>query len=209
MRPPGRRGFLPAVMIASGLLAGACTQPEGMSEGMATDAIAGAAVRAAPAGQTSSPYLALGKRMLAAREPSLATKAFFASMNAEGISAEAMTGVGIAAQQQGLLTSARRYFEQARELAPDSVIAHNNLGVVLYKLKEYYPARNAFRRAFALSSGKSEMAEHNLNRVEATIARLEEVPKTDPAITHEVVRLGNGVFRLVTAASPEAEVTAE
>ena len=208
MRPPGRRGFLPAAMIASGLLAGACTQPEGMSEGMATDAIAGAAVREAPAGQTS-PYLALGKRMLAAREPSLATKAFFASMNAEGISAEAMTGVGIAAQQQGLLTSARRYFELARELAPDSVIAHNNLGVVLYKLKEYYPARNAFRRAFALSSGKSEMAEHNLNRVEATIARLEEVPKTDPAITHEVVRLGNGVFRLVAAASPEAEATAE
>jgi len=195
-------------MIASGLLAGACTQPEGMSEGMATDAIASAAVREAPAGQTR-PYLALGKRMLAAREPSLATKAFFASMNAEGISAEAMTGLGIAAQQQGLLTSARRYFEQARELAPDSVFAHNNLGVVLYKLKEYYPARNAFRRAFALSSGKSEMAEHNLNRVEATIARLEEVPKTDPAITHEVVRLGNGVFRLVTAASPEAEATAE
>ena len=208
MRPPGRRGFLPAAMIASGLLAGACTQPEGMSEGMATDAIAGAAVREAPAGQTS-PYLALGKRMLAAREPSLAMKAFFASMNAEGISAEAMTGIGIAAQQQGLLTSARRYFEQARELAPDSVFAHNNLGVVLYKLKEYYPARNAFRRAFALSSGTSEMAEHNLNRVEATIARLEEVPKTDPAITHEVVRLGNGVFRLVTAASPEAEATAE
>ena len=204
MRPPGRRGFLSAVLIASGLLAGACTRPESMAEG----AIAGATVREATAGQTNS-YLSLGKRMLAAREPALAMKAFLTSMSAEGISAEAMTGAGIAAQQQGLLTSARRYFEQARELTPNSVIAHNNLGVVLYKLKEYYPARNAFRRAYALSNGKSEMAERNLNRAEATIARMEKVPKTDPAISHDVIRLGTSEFRLIEAVSPEAEVTAE
>ena len=200
MRPPGRRGFLSAVLIASGLLAGACTRPEG--------AAAGATVRAEPAEQTSA-YLSLGKRMLAAREPDLAMKAFLASMSAEGISAEAMTGAGIAAQQQGLLTSARRYFEQARSLAPDSVIAHNNLGVVLYKLKEYYPARNAFRRAYALSNGKSEMAERNLNRAEAKIARMEKIPKTDPAISHDVIRLGTSEFRLIETASPEADVTAE
>ena len=147
--------------------------------------------------------------MLAAREPDLAMKAFLTSMNAEGISAEAMTGAGIAAQQQGLLTSARRYFEHALELAPDSVIAHNNLGVVLYKLKEYYPARDAFRRAYALSGGRSEMAGRNLNRAEATIARMEKVTKTDPAISHEVVRLGTSEFRLMEAVSPETEVTAE
>lgn len=204
MRPPGRGRFLPAVLIASGLLAGACTRPEGMAEG----ATAGAAVREAPAGQTNS-YLSLGKRMLAAREPNLAMKAFLTSMSVDGISAEAMTGAGIAAQRQGLLTSARRYFEQARSLAPDSVIAHNNLGVVLYKLKEYYPARNAFRRAYALSNGKSEIAERNLNRAEATIARMEKVPKTDPAISHDVIRLGTSEFRLIETASPEADVTAE
>ncbi len=204
MRPPGRRGFLPAVLIVSGLLAGACTRPEGMAEG----ATAGAAVREAPAGQTNS-YLSLGKRMLAAREPDLAMKAFLTSLRVDGIAAEAMTGAGIAAQQQGLLTSARRYFEQARELNPNSVIAHNNLGVVLYKLKEYYPARNAFRRAYALSSGKSEMAERNLNRAEATIAQMEEAAKTDPAISHDVIRLGTSEFRLIEAVSPEVEVTAE
>ena len=203
MRPPGRRGVLSAVLIASGLLAGACTR----SEGMAEVATAGVAVREAPAGQTN-PYLSLGKRMLAAREPALAMKAFLTSMSAEGISAEAMTGAGIAAQRQGLLTSARRYFEQARELNPNSVIAHNNLGVVLYKLQEYYPARNAFRRAYALSNGKSEMAERNLNRAEATIARMEKVPKTDPAISHDVIRLGTSEFRLIEDVSPEAEVTA-
>ncbi len=204
MRPPGRRGFLSAVLIASGLLVSACAQPEGLPEGPA----AGAAVREAPARQTNS-YLSLGKRMLAAREPDLAMKAFLTSMSVEGISAEAMTGAGIAAQQRGLLTSARRYFEQARRLAPDSMVAHNNLGVVLYMLKEYYPARNAFRTAYALSGGRSEMAERNLNRAEVTIALLEGVPETDPAISHEVIRLGTSEFRIMEAAAPEADVMVE
>ena len=197
MRQPGRRGFLPAVLIISGLLAGACTQREG--------ATAGATMREVPAGS----YLALGKRMLAAREPDLALDAFLISMSVDGISAEAMTGAGIASQRQGLLTSAQRYFEQARELAPESIIAHNNLGVVLYMLKEYYPARNSFRRAFALSDGKSEMVERNLQRVEETIALIEEVPATNPAISHDVIRLGTSEFRLIETVSPEADVMAE
>jgi hypothetical protein len=84
------------------------------------------------------------------------------------------------------------------------VIAHNNLGVVLYKMKEYYPARTEFQRAYALSGGKSEMAEQNLNRTEATIAQLGMVPKTDPAISHDVMRLGTSEFRLVDAVPLEA-----
>jgi Tfp pilus assembly protein PilF len=197
MRPPGRRGFLSTVLIVSGLLVGACARLE--------SAPASASAGEAPAGS----YLSLGKHMLAAREPDLAMKAFLTSMSVDGVSAEAMTGAGIAAQQQGLLTSARRYFEQARRLAPDSVTANNNLGVVLYKLKEYYPARNAFRQALALSGGKSEMAERNLNRAEATIAQMEEAAKTDPAISHDVIRLGSSEFRLMEAASPDAEATVE
>jgi Flp pilus assembly protein TadD len=120
-----------------------------------------------------------------------------------------MTGAGIAYQQQGLLTVARRHFEQALQLAPNSVIAHNNLGVVLYQLEEYYPARDEFRTAFALSNGTSEMAERNLNRAEATIAAIEMVPETDQAVSHDVIRLGGGEFRLVEAPSPETDAMAE
>jgi hypothetical protein len=47
--------------------------------------------------------------------------------------------------------------------------------VVLYQMKEYYTARDEFRSAFAISSGKSEMAALNLNRAEATIASIEEI----------------------------------
>ena len=204
MRPSGRRSHLLAVLFASGILGAACT-PMANAPGGATALQAPA--RLAP--QQSETYLSLGKRLLAEREPDLAMKAFLTSMSVEGVSAEAMTGAGIATQQQGLLTSAQRYFVQAHNLAPKSVVTNNNLGVVLYMLKEYYPARNAFRTAYALSSGKSEMAERNLNRTEEAIALLEEVDEADPAITHDLIRLGTSEFRLVEATSPEAEVMAE
>jgi tetratricopeptide (TPR) repeat protein len=108
-----------------------------------------------------------------------------------------------------LVTSARRYFEQATRLAPDSVTAQNNLGVVLLMLKEYYPAREAFRTAFALSSGQSEMAERGLNRVEAEIALIEGDGQANPAISHDVLRLGSSEFRLIESAPPRADVPAE
>jgi Flp pilus assembly protein TadD len=154
-------------------------------------------------------FLSLGNRMLAAHEPDLAMKAFLSSMNAEGISFEAMTGAGIAAKQMGQLKTARRYFEQASKLAPDSVLAHNNLGVVLYIMKEYYPARNEFRSAFALSSGRSEIAERNLNRAEATIARIERIPETGSVISQEAIRREDGEIVPGEPSSMEAEAMAE
>jgi hypothetical protein len=53
------------------------------------------------------------------------------------------------------------------------------------------------------------MAERNLNRAEATIAAIEMVPETDQAVSHDVIRLGGGEFRLVEAASPETDAMAE
>ena len=76
-------------------------------------------------------------------------------------------------------------------------------------LEEYYPAREEFRTAYALSSGRSEMAERNLNRVEETIASIEQVADPNAAISHDVVRLGSSEFRLVESASPEVDVIAE
>jgi len=200
MIPSGRRGRLPPVLIATVLLSGACLEPIN-SATPETSTI--------PEPPQSVSYLSQGNRLLAAREPDLAMKAFLNSMSTEGISAEAMTGAGIAAQQQGLLAAARRYFTQASELDPNSVVAHNNLGVVLYMMNEYYPARDEFRSAYAISSGKSAMAERNLNRAEATIARFEKIPETDPTISQEEIRRGNGAFQPIESASPEVDVIAE
>jgi Flp pilus assembly protein TadD len=206
MIPLGRRSALWGGLLFSGLVVGACVETETISiSGAETLLEAPAAVEPRPSGT----YLSLGKRLLAHREPDLAIRAFLISLNNEGLSAQAMTGAGIAYQQQGLLTVARSYLEQARQLAPNSVVVHNNLGVVLYQLKEYYPARDEFRSAFAISNGTSEMAERNLNRVEATIAASEMVPETDQAISHEVIRLGGGEFRLVKSATPETDAMTE
>ncbi len=167
------------------------------------------ALRMSPAGPArvqpapGQSYLALGRQLLAGGEPALALEAFTASLSLEGLSAEAMTGAGIAAQQQGLLRSARRYFERARDLRPDSVIAHNNLGVVLFMLEEYYGARDEFRAAWRLSGEQSEMARRNLDRAEEAIALIEAGEKLDPAYTYRVVRLGSDQFRLVK--KPPAE----
>lgn len=200
----GHRAFLSVVLVGYGLIGVGCVQPDSVTVD-ATTLATPENVKPKPA----ETYLSLGHRLLAAREPDLAMKAFLTSMNVEGISASAVTGAGIAFEQQGLLSGARRYFEQAVQLAPNSVIAHNNLGVALYRLREYYPARDEFRSAFALSSGTSETAVRNLNRTEAMIAVLETSEDAEQPISHEVVNLGGGEFRLVEIAPPEADVMAE
>jgi len=154
-------------------------------------------------------HIAQGKALLAAREPDLAMKAFLRSMVADGLSVEATTGAGIAARQQGLLRESRSFLEQAVRLNPDTPSTHYNLGVVLFQLNEYHAARDAFRTAFALSSGESELAAMNLNRAEEIVALLEQNPELDPTISHDVVRLGGGQFRLVDTGPAETEVIAE
>ncbi len=123
--------------------------------------------------------------------------AFTASLTAEGLSAEAFTGAGIAAQRQGMLGTAREYLEHARKLAPRSAIAHGNLGIVRLAQKDYHDARSAFRSAMALSDGDGDEAlRRNLERAEMAIAARESGAADDPAATRRVVRLGSDSFRL-------------
>ena len=199
MSPGAVRGFRIAVAVTTLLTAAACTE---------------AAPPEPPVRQVAGPnsgavqkgaFIELGRSLLASGEPELAYNAFLASIRVDGISADALIGAGIAVRKQGLLTQARRYFEKALELEPDSVSANNNLGVVLLHLREYYPARDAFRVAYAVSSGTSEVAERNLNRVEAVIAEIELAGQEDPNVSHRVVRLGSGVFRI----TPKEETPAE
>ncbi len=200
MRPSGRRLARQAVPFLIAALLGACEQPRsGLAE---TEPPPTVSTRR---GET---YMSLGARLLYAREPELAQRAFTASLSHEGITAEALTGIAIALQQQGMATAARRYLEQARERAPTSVTANNNLGVVLFGLKEYYRARDAFRAAFALSSGTDEIAERYLNETEELIAQIEETGELDPAVIYRVERLGSSQFRLVGMETPAPELAA-
>jgi len=197
MRGAGPLPRLTVILLATALALPGCTEP--MAQAASEP---GTQAQQAPRGA----YIALGKRLLAADEPELAYKAFLTSIRLQGLSAEALTGAGIASEKQGLLTSARRHFEQALKVDPESLTANNNLGVVLFRLREYYPARDAFRAAYALSSGRSEIAERNLNRAEAVVAQIEQAEQPDPAVSHRVVRLGTSEFRITPSVDTQAEL---
>lgn len=190
----GRRARRLAVLIVPALLCGACVAAQGSADFSAAPT---AELQPGPSGS----YLALGRRLLAANEPALALKAFNTSLGTEGLSAEGFAGAGIAARRQGLLGVARRNLVQAIELAPNSATAYNNLGVVLFDLKEYAAARSAFRAALELSGEEGQeanaaSARRNLERAEATLAQLDEPDPDAAARTHRLVRLGTDEFRL-------------
>jgi len=142
-------------------------------------------------------WVDVGVRLLAEGEPEVAEMAFVRSLNRDGSSAEALSGMAVAAEKQGQYNKAKRFFELAREEAPDSVLTNNNLGVALYRLGEYYAARQAFKAAFALSSGTSGIAAFNLEMSEAAVQLNAERSKANPALSHRVVRLGSSEYRLV------------
>jgi Tfp pilus assembly protein PilF len=141
-------------------------------------------------------YLDLGRALLQRGDFKEAQDAFIRSIRLEGQTVAALSGAGVAAEKQGLLSEARRYFELAVAAQPGSVIAHNNLGAVLYKMGDYTQAKQAFQAAFALSSGENDVAARNLAITQQAIRReyaesLEQ--QVNPATLQ---RLGSGEYKL-------------
>ena len=155
--------------------------------------------------QAEGTYLNMGRNLLASNQVELAHDAFIRSIQIEGPTAAALTGAGLAAERQGLLRDARRFFERARLLDPNSVMVHNNLGATLYRLGEYHEARQAFQAAFALSSCRSQVAEHNLGLSELAIRRQENRDLAVAANPFSVQRLGSGVYTLKKPGTVEHE----
>jgi tetratricopeptide (TPR) repeat protein len=149
---------------------------------------------ALPVPKTS--YLDLGRDLLRQNRIDLARDAFIRSLRVEGVTAAALTGAGIAAERQGLLSEARSFFEKARAEVPDSVLAHNNLGAVHFRLGEYHAAKRAFQAAFALSSGKNDIAAQNLGLAELAIARQAEINPAPARNPIRLQRLGTGAYKL-------------
>lgn len=150
--------------------------------------------------QPKTSWSDLGRQLLADDRPDQAHDAFIRSLRVEGVTAATLTGAGVAAERQGMLTEAWRYFDQARLRAPGSVTVQNNLGAVLYRLGELHEARDAFRAALALSSGTSEVAARNLSISEAAIRRTAVGKGPPPAQNpHQLERLGPARYRLSEA----------
>ncbi len=141
-------------------------------------------------------YLNMGRHLLRSNQPDLARDAFIRSIRTEGLSAEALTGAGLASERQGLMHDALRYFQHAANIAPSSVLAQNNLGAALYRLERFYEAKQAFQAAFALSSGKNRVAEHNLGLADLAIRREQNEGLALAPNPLPVVRLGSGEYTL-------------
>ncbi|GMG82941.1 hypothetical protein LNKW23_21540 [Paralimibaculum aggregatum] len=148
-----------------------------------------------------------GTLLLRTGEPAMAYRRFISALGAGGDPARALTGAGLALEAQGQLHQARDYLERARALAPNSVTALNNLGAVHYKLGDFAAARQAFRAAFAISSGRSGIAAANLNATEKAIAA--RAPRAPIEVTHRLQRLGGGVYTLMPVGETEEPVPPE
>ncbi|MEL6218946.1 MAG: tetratricopeptide repeat protein [Pseudomonadota bacterium] len=140
-----------------------------------------------------------GQTHLRLGEYDLAYSAFITALRTGDKPAQALTGAGLALEAQGLLSRARDHFRQAAALAPGSDMAHNNLGVVLYRLGEYEAARQSFRVAFAVSSGRSTIAQANLRAAEQALAAA-NAPSEPVQTGLTVQRLGSSEYRLVDIA---------
>jgi Flp pilus assembly protein TadD len=142
----------------------------------------------------------VGNRLLAAGEPEMALRRFEEALLANPRSADALVGVAAANHRMGRLAQARRFLEFAVEVAPDSVAAWNNLGVVRYGMADYPGARDALRTAFALDGGQSDDIRTNLALVEHL---LPQPIDADSVVTEfEMQRTGDGTYRLVDRRKP-------
>jgi len=83
------------------------------------------------AARSVSPLI-VGIRLLAANQHALALDAFNRSITEEGVSANALAGIGVAYHGLGQRKQALKFSQSAVDMDPNSAIARNNLGVLLY-----------------------------------------------------------------------------
>lgn len=203
MTPPGgvtapRSAAVAVIALMLQMLMGGCAPGQLTVE----ELLAGYAPEPVPNAPSGVSYVEIGRRLLAAGQPETALKTFLRSVRIEGMSAAAMTGAGVAAEQLGRVTEARTYFKAAVDLDPNSILARNNLGVALYKVGDFYSSRAAFEAAFALSGGTNAVAAQNLALVSHKIAELEGEQLVPFDFGYELVRTGSNVYALEPADPP-------
>ncbi|HSF93248.1 MAG TPA: tetratricopeptide repeat protein [Paracoccaceae bacterium] len=139
--------------------------------------------------------LIVAHRLMDAEEYELALKKYNEAAAIHGINAEVLSGIGSANLRLGRLVQAEVFLRRAVDKEMNSPSAWNNLGVVLISLQQIYEARNAFKIAFGLVNGDSELIRNNLILAERLIAdSAMEVPEETDFM---LVRQGNGVYLLL------------
>lgn len=149
-----------------------------------------------PLPEPRTTYLDQGIQLLNIGQNELASKAFLRSVRVEGATAEAFSGAGVAAERRNLLSEARKFFEMAHRLAPESVLTNNNLGAIHYRMGDYHAAKRAFQAAYAISSGKSDISGQNLAISDIAIERENERYVDVVRNPVSIQRVGTGVYKI-------------
>ena len=137
----------------------------------------------------------VGHRLMAAEEFELALSAYQRAASETGVNAEVLSGMGSANLRLGRLHQARTLLEKAVGQYSESASAWNNFGVVLINLGDYQQAQQAFRVAFGVDNGNSELIRQNL----IFANRLIEEQSAEIAREYDfsLVRYGNGSYLLL------------
>ena len=182
-----------ALITVAALALMGCAQPQG-------------ALAQRPGAASSVPPMELGLRLLRSNEPTLALSAFNRALGQGDVTAEALTGVGVALHRLDRRKEALRFLRSAVDLDPNFAIARNNLGVLLYELGDASGAVSEFEIAYALTDGLDRSIATNLGIAETVTAQTQvETIVTDDNVTFDVIRFGHGVFRLTPRDAPLAE----
>lgn len=182
----GRSRRRPATRAARGLALAALVAAAGCQ--------AQAPGAAGPAGPTASDR-EIGERLLAAKQPDLALRAFNRDIAANGVSDAALLGLGVAYLRLGQRREALRFLRAAVDLAPDNAMARNNLGVLLHSEGDYAGAHAEFTRAYALTGGADPRIRDNLGMAEYALEAHGDAVLLDEA-EFDVIQYGHGVYRL-------------
>lgn len=137
----------------------------------------------------------VGDRLMEASEYELALSAYQRAAAENGIRAEVLSAMGSANLRLGRLNQARELLEKAVAADDRSVPAWNNLGVALIDLYEYQQAREAFRVAFGIDNGDSELIRQNLILVNKLVEQ--QLARIPTGSEFSLVRHGNGSYFLV------------
>ena len=130
-----------------------------------------------------------------AAEFELALAAYQRAASETGVDAEVLSAMGSANLRLGRLQQARKLLEKAVAQYAKSTSAWNNFGVVLINLGEFQQARQAFRVAFGLDNGSSELIRQNLILANRLIK--ERSAEMAREYDFSLVRYGNGSYLLL------------
>jgi Flp pilus assembly protein TadD len=139
--------------------------------------------------------ITVGHRLMEAEEFELALSAYQRAASETGVNAEVLSGMGSANLRLGRLQQARTLLEKAVEQYSESASAWNNFGVVLINLGDFQQARQAFRVAYGVDNGNSELIRRNLILANRLID--EQSAEIAREYDFSLVRYGNGSYLLL------------